>query len=73
MKLFKKRQALKANDNRLSPYEKNSSCNHCISLWIRGFWCKTRKSGNQISAELHLSIDCSLSVKEVHDLTDHLK
>jgi cation diffusion facilitator family transporter len=34
---------------------------------------KTRRSGNQIFAELHLSVDGSLSVKEAHDLTDHLE
>ena len=33
---------------------------------------KTRRHGNQIFAELHLSVDGSLSVKEAHDLTDHL-
>jgi len=34
---------------------------------------KTRRSGNQIFAELHLSVDGSLSVKQAHDLTDHLE
>jgi len=34
---------------------------------------KTRRTGNQVFAELHLSVDGSLSVKEVHDLTDHLE
>jgi len=34
---------------------------------------KTRRHGNQIFAELHLSVDGSLSVKEAHDLTDHLE
>ncbi len=34
---------------------------------------KTRRHGNQIFAELHLSVDESLSVKEAHDLTDHLE
>lgn len=34
---------------------------------------KTRRHGNQIFAELHLSIQGSLSVKEAHDLTDHLE
>lgn len=34
---------------------------------------KTRRHGNQVYAELHLSVDGSLSVKEAHDLTDHLK
>jgi len=34
---------------------------------------RTRRSGNQVFAELHLSIDGSLSVKEAHDLTDHLE
>ena len=34
---------------------------------------KTRRSGNQVFAELHLSVDGSLSVKEAHDLTDHLE
>ena len=33
---------------------------------------KTRRHGNQVYAELHLSVDGSLSVKEAHDLTDHL-
>jgi cation diffusion facilitator family transporter len=34
---------------------------------------KTRRHGNQIFAQLHLSVDGSLSVKEAHDLTDHLE
>lgn len=34
---------------------------------------KTRKSGNCVFAELHLSVDGSLSVQEAHDLTDHLE
>jgi cation diffusion facilitator family transporter len=34
---------------------------------------KTRRHGNQVFAELHLSIQGSLSVKEAHDLTDHLE
>lgn len=34
---------------------------------------RSRRSGNQVFAELHLSIDGSLSVKEAHDLTDHLE
>ncbi len=34
---------------------------------------KTRRHGNQIFAQLHLSVDGSLSVKEAHDLTDHLQ
>ncbi len=34
---------------------------------------KTRRHGNQVFAELHLSVDESLSVKEAHDLTDHLE
>jgi cation diffusion facilitator family transporter len=34
---------------------------------------KTRKHGNQTFAELHLSVHGSLSVKEAHDLTDHLE
>ena len=34
---------------------------------------KTRRHGNQVFAELHLSVDGSLSVKESHDLTDHLE
>lgn len=33
---------------------------------------KTRRHGNQVFAELHLSVDGRLSVKEAHDLTDHL-
>jgi len=33
---------------------------------------KTRRHGNQVFAELHLSVDGSLSVKQAHDLTDHL-
>ncbi|KON32612.1 hypothetical protein AC477_02725 [miscellaneous Crenarchaeota group-1 archaeon SG8-32-1] len=33
---------------------------------------KTRRSGTHVLAELHLSVDGSLSVKEAHDLTDHL-
>ena len=33
---------------------------------------KTRRHGNQVFAELHLSVDGSLSVNEAHDLTDHL-
>ncbi|MBN1784164.1 MAG: cation transporter [Candidatus Bathyarchaeota archaeon] len=34
---------------------------------------KTRRHGSQVFAELHLSVDGSLSVKEAHDLTDHLE
>ena len=34
---------------------------------------KTRRHGNQVFAELHLSVYGSLSVKEAHDLTDHLE
>ncbi|MEM3621704.1 MAG: cation diffusion facilitator family transporter [Candidatus Methanomethyliaceae archaeon] len=34
---------------------------------------KTRRHGNQVYAELHLTVDGSLSVKEAHDLTDHLQ
>jgi len=34
---------------------------------------KTRKSGDQIFAELHLSLDGALSVQEAHDFTDHLE
>jgi cation diffusion facilitator family transporter len=33
---------------------------------------KTRRHGNQVFAELHLSVDGLLSVKDAHDLTDHL-
>jgi cation diffusion facilitator family transporter len=34
---------------------------------------RTRRTGNQVFAELHLSVDGSLSVKEAHNLTDHLE
>jgi len=34
---------------------------------------KTRRHGNLVFAELHLSVDGSLSVNEAHDLTDHLE
>lgn len=34
---------------------------------------KTRRSGNKVFAELHLSVDGSLSVQEAHDFTDHLE
>jgi cation diffusion facilitator family transporter len=34
---------------------------------------KTRKSGDRIFAELHLSLDGRLSVQEAHDFTDHLE
>ena len=34
---------------------------------------KTRRHGNHVFAELHLSVKGSLSVKEAHDLTDHLE
>lgn len=34
---------------------------------------KTRSHGNLVLAELHLSVDSSLSVKDAHDLTDHLQ
>ena len=34
---------------------------------------KTRRHGNQVFAEIHLSVDGSLSVKEAHDLTSHLE
>ena len=34
---------------------------------------KTRRSGSVVFAELHLSVASSLSVKQAHDLTDHLE
>ena len=34
---------------------------------------KTRRHGNQVFADLHLSVDGSLRVKDAHDLTDHLE
>ena len=34
---------------------------------------RTRRHGNQIFAEMHVTVDSSLSVKEAHDLTDHLQ
>jgi cation diffusion facilitator family transporter len=34
---------------------------------------KTRKSGNQVFAELHLSLDGKISVQEAHNFTDHLE
>jgi cation diffusion facilitator family transporter len=34
---------------------------------------KTRRNGNLIFCELHLSVDGSLSVAEAHELTDHLE
>ena len=34
---------------------------------------KTRRHGNQVFAELHLSVNGFLSVNEAHDLTDHLE
>ncbi len=34
---------------------------------------KTRRHGNQVFAELHLSVNGCLSVKEAHDLTDQLE
>ncbi len=34
---------------------------------------RTRRTGNKVFAELHLSVDGSLSVKEAHELTDHLE
>jgi divalent metal cation (Fe/Co/Zn/Cd) transporter len=34
---------------------------------------KTRRNGSQVFAELHLSVDGSLSVNEAHELTDHLE
>jgi len=34
---------------------------------------KTRRNGNLIFCELHLSVDGSLSVNEAHELTDHLE
>jgi len=34
---------------------------------------KTRKSGDRVFAELHLSLDGGLSVQEAHDFTDHLE
>jgi len=34
---------------------------------------RTRKSGNKVFAELHLSLDGGLSVQEAHDFTDHLE
>jgi len=34
---------------------------------------KTRKSGDKVYAELHLSVDGKMSVQEAHDFTDHLE
>jgi len=34
---------------------------------------KTRRSGDRVYAELHLSVDGGLSVQEAHDLMDHLE
>ena len=34
---------------------------------------KTRRSGDRVFAELHLSLDGSLSVQKAHDFTDHLE
>ena len=34
---------------------------------------RTRRHGNQVFGELHISVDESLSVKEAHDLADHLE
>ncbi len=34
---------------------------------------RTRRSGDKVFAELHLSLDGSLSVQEAHDFTDHLE
>ncbi len=34
---------------------------------------KTRKSGDKVYAELHLSVDGQMSVQESHDFTDHLE
>ena len=34
---------------------------------------KTRRSGNRVFAELHLSIDGEMTVREAHDFTDHLE
>lgn len=34
---------------------------------------KTRRNGSLVFAELHLSVDGSLSVNEAHELTDHLE
>jgi divalent metal cation (Fe/Co/Zn/Cd) transporter len=34
---------------------------------------RTRKSGDIVYAELHLSVDGQMSVQEAHDFTDHLE
>lgn len=34
---------------------------------------KTRRSGDQVFAELHLSVDAAMTVEEAHDFTDHLE
>lgn len=34
---------------------------------------KTRRSGDRVFAEFHLSVDGSLTVEEAHELTDHLE
>jgi cation diffusion facilitator family transporter len=34
---------------------------------------KTRQSGNQVFAELHLSVDAAMTVDEAHAFTDHLE
>ena len=34
---------------------------------------KSRRSGDQVFAELHLSVDAAMTVEEAHDFTDHLE
>ncbi|HJX24265.1 MAG TPA: cation diffusion facilitator family transporter [Candidatus Bathyarchaeia archaeon] len=34
---------------------------------------RTRRQGNQVFGDLHLTVDGSLSVKDAHDFTDHLE
>ncbi len=34
---------------------------------------KTRRSGNKVFAELHLTVDPNLTVQKAHDLTKHLE
>lgn len=43
------------------------------SQYIDFHYLKTRSQGSLILAEMHLSVDPSLNIKDAHDLTEHLQ
>lgn len=43
------------------------------SQFVEFHYLKTRRHGDLVLADMHLTVDGSLSVKEAHDLTDHIQ